>query len=169
MNDERTGGQVNYNASTDKFTTNNYGLDINTKRIEGFGKLGYVFPQKKYKSIGLQLSAFDHKQDSYFGFTTYNAHQQNFYSNLIYQSIINTTIHKFRTGLSFVYDNYDELFNTTDYKRTEIVPGAFFEYTYTPSTKFDVVAGIREDHNNLYGWFTTPRLNADMNRLKELR
>ncbi len=159
LNDDRTGGEVDYNASEDKFTSNHYGLGINTKRIEGFGKIGYVFPQKKYKSIGLQLSAFDHKQDSYFGFTTYNAHQQNFYSNLIYQSIINTTIHKFRTGLSFLYDNYDELLNSTTYKRTEIVPGAFFEYTWSPSTKFDVVAGIREDHNSLYGWFTTPRLN----------
>src|SRR4029077_17572563 len=109
--DQRTGGQVNYNAANDKFTTNNYGLEINTKRIEGFAKLGYVFPQKKYKSIGLQLSAFDNKQDSYFGMTTYNGHQQNFYSNLIYQSIINTTIHKFRTGLSFVYDKYNEQFN----------------------------------------------------------
>jgi len=159
LNDERTGGQLNYNASTDKFTTNNYGLEINTRRIEGFGKLGYVFPQKKYQSIGLQLSAFDHKQDSYFGFTTYNAHQQNFYSNLIYQSIIHTTIHKFRTGVSFLYDKYDEFFDSTKYKRTEITPGAFFEYTYSPTQKFDIVAGIREDHNSLYGWFATPRIN----------
>ncbi len=159
LNDNRTGGQINYNASTDKFTTNNYGLGINTKRIEGFGKLGYVFPQKKYKSIGLQLSAFDHQQNSYFGFTTYNAHQQNFYSNLIYQSIINTTINRFRTGLSFLYDKYDETFDSAAYKRTEIVPGAFFEYTWSPATNFDVVAGLREDHNSLYGWFTTPRLN----------
>jgi len=160
LTDDRTGGEVNYKASEDKFTTNNYGLGINTTRVEGFGKIGYVFPQKKYQSIGLQLSAFDHKQDSYFGFTTYNAHQENFYSNLIYQSIINTTIHKFRTGLSFLYDNYDELLDSTTYKRTEVVPGAFFEYTWSPSTKFDVVAGIRGDHNSLYGWFATPRLNA---------
>ena len=160
LTDDRTGGQTNYNASTDKFTTNNYGLEINTKRYEAFGKLGYVFPQKKYKSIGLQLSAFDHTQNSYFGLTNYDAHQQNFYSNLIYQSIIHTTIHKFRTGLSFQYDKYNQDFKTDNYRRTEIVPGAFFEYTYTPSTKFDLVAGIREDHNNLYGWFTTPRLNV---------
>lgn len=159
LNDDKTGGQVNYNASTDKFTTNNYGLGINTKRIEGFGKLGYVFPQKKYKSMGLQLSAFDHQQNSYFGFTTYNAHQQNFYANLIYQSIINTTIHKFRTGLSFLYDKYDETLDSAAYKRTEVVPGAFIEYTWSPVTNFDVVAGLREDHNSLYGWFTTPRLN----------
>ncbi len=159
LNDDRTGGQTNYNEAKDKFTTNSYGLAINTKRVEGFGKLGYVFPQKKYQSIGLQLSAFDHQQDSYFGFTTYNAHQQNFYSNLIYQSIIHSSEHKFRTGLSFVYDKYNELFTSTPYKRTEITPGAFFEYTFSPSTKFDVVAGLREDHNSLYGWFTTPRVN----------
>ncbi|HEY0433551.1 MAG TPA: TonB-dependent receptor, partial [Chitinophagaceae bacterium] len=160
LHDDKTGGQVNYAPRADKFTTNSYGLGINTRRIEGFAKIGYVFPQKKYKSVGLQLSAFDHKQDSYFGLTVYDAHQRNFYSNLIYQSIIHTTAHKFRTGLSFVYDTYDELYKAAQYKRTEIVPGLFGEYTFSPSAKFDLVAGIREDHNSLYGWFTTPRLNV---------
>ena len=98
--------------------------------------------------------------------TNYNAQQQNFYSNLIYQSIINNTTHKFRTGLSFVYDKYNEDFKTNNYKRTEIVPGAFFEYTYTPSDKFDIVAGIREDYNSIFGWFTTPRLNARFEPVK---
>ncbi len=32
LNDKKTGGQVDYNESTDKFTTNSYGLAINTKR-----------------------------------------------------------------------------------------------------------------------------------------
>lgn len=166
LDDKKTGGQVNYNASTDKFTTNNYGLGIDTRRAEGFGKIGYVFPQKKYQSVGLQLSAFDHKQNSYYGMTNYNAQQQGFYSNLIYQSIIHTTIHKFRTGLSFVYDKYNEDFKTDNFKRTEIVSGAFFEYTFTPSDRFDIVAGIREDRNNLYGWFTTPRLNVRYEPIK---
>ena len=166
LDDKRTGGQVDYNAAKDKFTTNKYGLEINTRRVEGFGKIGYVFSQKKYQSIGLQLSAFDHKQNSYFGLTNYNAQQQNFYSNFIYQSIINNTTHKFRTGLSFVYDKYNEDFKASNYKRTEIVPGAFFEYTYTPSDKFDLVAGIREDYNSIYGWFTTPRLNARYEPIK---
>ncbi len=159
LNDHRTGGEVDFNPSADKFTTNHYGLGIDTKRYEGFSKIGYVFPGKKYKSIGLQLSAFDHQQDSYFGMTKYNARQQNFYGNLIYQSIIRTTAHKFRTGLSVVSDNYNEEFNSIDYKRTETVPGVFFEYTFTPVDKFNVVAGLREDHNNLFGWFTTPRLH----------
>ncbi|HVG15732.1 MAG TPA: TonB-dependent receptor [Chitinophagaceae bacterium] len=160
LDDRKTGGQVNYLASRDKLQANNYGLGINSRRVEAFGKLGYVFPQKKYQSLGLQLAAFSHKTDSYFGLTTYNAQQENFYSNLIYQSIINNTAHKFRTGLSFSYDRYNEDFKGANYKRTELVPGAFFEYTFTPSPKFDLVAGIREDHNSLYGWFTTPRLHA---------
>jgi outer membrane receptor for ferrienterochelin and colicin len=159
LNDQKTGGQVDFDPSTDKFTTNHYGLGINTKRYEGFSKIGYIFPGKKYKSVGLQLSAFDHRQDSYFGLTKYNARQQNFYGNLIYQSIIGTTVHKFRTGLSFVSDHYNEDFNAINFKRTESVPGAFFEYTFTPVDQFNIVAGIREDHNSLFGWFTTPRLH----------
>src|SRR4030095_6323108 len=106
-----------------------------------------------------QLSSFQHKQDSYFGLTTYNAKQNNFYSNLIYQSIIGTTAHKFRTGISFVYDNYKEDFRNTGYTREEAVPGAFFEYTYDPTDKFSVIAGLRVDHNSLYGFLVTPRLH----------
>jgi outer membrane receptor for ferrienterochelin and colicins len=59
-----------------------------------------------------------------------------------------------------VYDDYNELLNTTTYKRTEVVPGAFAEYSYKYKTKFDLVAGLRADHNSLYGWFVTPRLNV---------
>ncbi len=159
LDDSRTGGEVDFKPSKDKFTTNRYGLGIDTRRYEGFAKFGYVFPGKKYKSLGLQLSAFRHEQDSYFGMTTYNAEQNNFYANLIYQSIIGTSAHKFRTGGSFVTDKYDEVFSNNLYKRTEKVPGAFFEYTYTPVEKINVVAGIRADHNSLFGWFATPRLH----------
>ena len=166
LNDKKTGGEVDYNAVTDKYTDNHYGLGINTERYEAFGKIGYVFPEKKYKSIGLQLAAIDHQQDSYFGLTKYDARQQNFYSNLIYQSIINNTNHKFRTGISFLYDQYNENFNANNYKRKEIVPGAFFEYTYDYLTKLSVVAGIRTDHNNLFGWFVTPRINVKYEPIK---
>jgi outer membrane receptor for ferrienterochelin and colicin len=158
--DGLTGGQTNFNPDKDKFTTRSYGLGIKTNRYEVYAKAGYVFPEKKYKSIGLQLSAFDHKQDSYFGMTSYYGRQKNFYANLIYQSIIGTTAHKFRTGLSFLSDNYNELFNATRYERQETVPGAFFEYTFTPVEKFNIVAGMRADHNSLFGWFATPRLHV---------
>lgn len=160
LKDDKVGGVVDFNPDTDKFSTHHYGLGITTKRYEGFLKVGYVFPEKKYKSIGWQFSTFNHDQQSYFGAVAYNAKQQNFYTNLIYQSIIGTTANKFRTGLSFVSDKYDEQFKSIGFNRKELVPGAFFEYTYSYLDKFSVVAGMRADHNNLYGWFATPRIHV---------
>jgi outer membrane receptor for ferrienterochelin and colicins len=159
LNDKKIGGQTSFEPNSDRGYTRNYGLGIQIKRYEFFGKLGYIFPQQKYKSIGLQLNAIDHDQSSYFGLTNYNAHQKSIYGNLIYQSIFNSTIHKYRTGLSFQLDQYDELFNLNTYKRKESVPGVFFEYTYTPNDKLGIILGIRTDNNNLFGAFTTPRFN----------
>lgn len=158
MVDDKTGGQLAFDKSH-RSAANLYGLGIKTNRYEGFAKVGYVFPEKKYQSIGLQLSAISHEQDAYFGLTPYNAKQKTFYSNLIYQNIIGTVDHKFRTGLSLAADKYDELYRTQSFQRNEVVPGAFFEYTFTPGEKFSAVAGLRADRNNLFGWFATPRLN----------
>ncbi len=159
LSEDKTGGQVNFDPGKDKYTQNSYGLGIKTDRKEIFTKLGYVFPGKKYKSFGWQLAASEHRQYSYFGLTKYDASQKQFYSNFIYQSIIGNTNHKFKTGFSVNYDKYNEGFKDNLYRRTEIVPGIFGEYTYSYLTKLNVVAGIRIDNNNLYGWFATPRLH----------
>ncbi|MBK7433771.1 MAG: TonB-dependent receptor [Chitinophagaceae bacterium] len=159
LNDDRTGGELSVNPSTDKLTPRKYGLGISTQRYEGFAKIGYVFPQKKYKSIGLQLATISHRQDAYFGLTTYDARQETVYANLIYQSIIGSTKHKFRMGTSFAYDRYREDYRLVNYDRTEAVPGVFFEYTWAPLEQFTVVAGLRADHNSLFGFFATPRLH----------
>lgn len=157
--DNKTGGQVSFDPDKHQLTTDYYGLGIDTRRYEAFGKLGYVFPEKKFKSFGLQLSTFRHEQDSYFGLTNYKATQTNFYSNFIYQSIIGNTNHKFRAGASLQTDQYNELFKTMRFERSEIVPGAFFEYTYSYLKKLDLILGLRGDHNNLFGFFLTPRMH----------
>lgn len=157
LRDNRTGGQIDFDPDTDRLTTNRYGLGFDINRYEAFAKIGYVFPQNTHRSIGLQLSGTAYDQKSYFGLRTYDAEQRNAYANLIYQSIIGTVEHKYRTGLSMMYDRYNEHYIGQRFARTEIVPGGFFEYTYSPSANFDAVLGIRGDYNNLYGWFATPR------------
>ena len=156
--DDKQGGMMNFKSS-DKHSTSVYGLGINTERYEGFAKMGYVFAGKKYKSIGLTLSGYNHDQKSFFGINNYNANQKNAFANLIYQSIIGNANHKFRAGLSLNADKFEEEFLNSIYKRNETVAGSFFEYTWTASDKFSAVAGIRADHNNIYGWFATPRLH----------
>ena len=157
--DRKTGGEMDFDPAEDKLGTRHYGVGIATDRYELFGKIGYVFPEKKFKSIGLQVSAFNHDLQSYFGTTAYSGRQQNFYANLIYQSIIGNTNHKFRTGLSFAGDWYKETFRQQVYDRTEQVPGAFFEYTYSRGERFSMILGLRADHNNLFGYFLTPRFH----------
>ncbi|MEI5985574.1 MULTISPECIES: TonB-dependent receptor domain-containing protein [Sphingobacterium] len=165
LHDDRVGGQIDFNEDTDKFTTNQYGLGFKNERIEGFGKLGYVFPTNKHRSIGLQLSASRYKQESFFGLNAYDSEQKSMYANLLFQDIISDVTHKYKVGASIQYDDMDEQLSrvnsTNDYDynfgRKESVAGAFLEYTFSPSEKFDAVLGIRQDYNNLYGWFTTPR------------
>lgn len=157
LKDDRTGGQIDFNKNTDKGGTNRYGLGFDNQRVEGFAKIGYVFPNNRLRSIGLQLSASNYKQDSYFGLTTYQSEQTSGYANLIYQDVIGSVAHKYKVGASFTYDDYNEDINTYGYKRKEAVSGIFAEYTYSPSEQFDAVLGLRQDYNSLYGWFTTPR------------
>ncbi|MCX6185547.1 MAG: TonB-dependent receptor, partial [Bacteroidetes bacterium] len=131
-------------------------------------KIGYVFEKQRYKSIGLQVNGSSQNYDNYFGKNLYTGWQQSMYSNLIYQSIINNSNHKFRTGISNVMDVLDEnLVNDQKssthiyyFKRNEIVTGAFFEYTYSYLAKFTLVAGNRIDYNNLFGWYWVPRLHV---------
>lgn len=163
LDDNRLGGEIDFAPERDRLTTNAYGLEINTDRKEVWGKVGYVFPSAPYQSIGLIVSAVDYQQASYFGLTTYDAAQQTAYANLIWQSIFKDTNHKYRAGLSFINDQYDELFDSTNYNRREIVPGAFFEYTWAASEKLSLVAGLRGDYHNLFGFFATPRLHVKYN------
>lgn len=157
LSDDRTGGEIDFNKSSDRLSTNRYGLGFDIDRVEGFAKIGYVFPNHKLRSIGLQLSGSHFRQNSYFGITTYDNEQNSGYANLLYQDVIGNVKHKYRAGLSVSYDKYNENILQHAFNRTETVSGAFVEYTYAPDEKFDAVLGLRQDYNNIYGWFTTPR------------
>ncbi len=157
--DDKVGGQMAFDKSLNRDSTNPYGVGINTKRVEGWYKTGYVFSEKRYKSMGIQLYALNHQQNSFFGLRNYEAKQETYYANFIYQSIIGNTNHQFKTGLSFLSDHYDEVFEVNYFRRLEQSSGAFFEYTYDYHEKFNLIAGMRVDYNNLFKWVITPRLH----------
>ena len=159
LNDEKQTGQVDFNPKTDKLTTNAWGSEIDTKRFEISTKLGYVNPEIPYQSLGVQMAFSHHDQDSYFGLNEYGIKHNSVYSNAIYNSIIGDSRHKFKTGLSYTYDHYDEMVNLTDYERTENSVGAFFEYSFDNLDKINLTAGIRVDTHNLLGTFVTPRFH----------
>ncbi len=160
LNDEKQLGETGFNPNTDRFTTNAWGSEIDTQRFDGSVKLGYVFPELPFQSFGFQASYSNHSQESYYGLNQYNIDHESVYSNLLFSSIIGSTQHKFKTGISFAYDNYDEQVNTELFNRTDRSAGAFFEYSYTNLEKLSLTAGARLDAHNRLGTFFTPRLHV---------
>jgi outer membrane receptor for ferrienterochelin and colicin len=163
MNDKKQTGETEFNPDNDKGTTHFWGSEINTERFDVSSKVGYVFKDMPYQSIGFQNAFDSHNQESYFGLNQYNIKQSSFYSNLIFNSIINNTMHKFAAGLNFTYDKYQEFVNVNNYSRIDNSVGAFFEYTYDNDDNFSLVAGGRVDNHNRLGFFITPRVHLRYN------
>lgn len=164
--DNKQGGQMSFNKSTDYLRNTFYGSGVNTNRVEAFAKTGFLFPDKPYKSIGTIVNMSYHDQKSFFGLNRYTGNQQYLYTNVIYQSIIKHTYHRFRTGGGYIMDNYNEQYNDSVFTRYESVPGVFGEYTYDKE-RFVVVAGFRADFHNLFGFIPTPRLHLKYNISKK--
>lgn len=163
MNDKKQTGEVNFDPDRDRLTTNYWGSEINTERLDFSSKIGYVFKDMPYQSFGFQNAFTNHNQQSYFGLNQYDIKQQSYYSNLIFSSIISNTMHKFATGLNFSYDKYSEFVNLADVSRIDNSVGAFFEYTYDDNDKFSYILGGRMDYHNRLGAFFTPRLHMKYN------
>ena len=163
MNDKKQAGEVDFDPDRDRGTTNSWGSEINTQRLDLATKVGYVFKDMPFQSIGFQNAFTLHDQNSYYGLNVYDIKQSSFYSNLIFNSIINNTKHKFATGINFAYDNYNEFLGLTDYGRVDNSVGAFFEYTYDNDDNFSLVLGGRVDNHNRLGTFVTPRLHLRYN------
>ena len=139
--------------------------EINTERFDTNFKLGYVNPNIPYQSIGFQMAYSNHIQNSYFGLRNYDIKQNSFYSSFLYNSIISNTMNKFKAGLNFSFDDYNEIVDISkiNYNRIDKSLGAFFEYSYDNLEKISLVAGLRYDiHNNL-GSFLTPRFHLRYN------
>ncbi|MDI1306270.1 MAG: TonB-dependent receptor [bacterium] len=163
MNDKKQTGELDFNPDKDKGTTNYWGSEINTERLDVSTKVGYVFKDLPYQSIGFQNAFNSHNQQSYFGLNQYNIKQSSYYSNLIFNSIISNTMNKFAAGLNFTYDKYQEFVNVNDYSRIDNSVGAFFEYTYDNADNFSIILGGRIDNHNRLGTFLTPRLHVRYN------
>lgn len=161
VDDTREGGQVDF---INENGTNNWGFTNRERRYEVFGKNGYIFPEEELRNIGIIYGANYQERGSSFGLRDLNSQQTNFYLNTIFHDFIGNLTHQFKTGLSLNADQISEDLSTLgieDYRheRQEIVPGAYFEYTYLPDDDFSLVAGVRADYNSFFQkTYISPRL-----------
>lgn len=133
--------------------------DMDINRIEGWSKTGFVFKDKPYNSIGLQLSGLKHTQDGHFGARNYDGEQTSFAANLIGQTILRSTDHVLKLGASFSADAYDETLAENNYFRNESTTGLFAEVNSSFNKYISLVVGVRGDYHNIYGYFVSPRIH----------
>lgn len=162
INEERASGQVSHGGHT---YTDPYRIDMNTDRYEAFIKQAYIFNQEHNTNLALITSGTIHNMDAIYGRKVYNVDQQNAYVSLLFETEFSKQ-HSLSTGLSLNYDRYDQIYLDEDYKGVapgidkETVSGAYAQYTYMPSDKLTVMAGLRADYSDMYGFFVTPRANV---------
>lgn len=164
--DRRRAGQLHSHASEGH--ENSYLINLNTWRVEGFLKNGYVFDPESGSSVAVITAVSYHDQDNTYGLRNWDANQLNVYVNALYQGnfegggLIDND-HRLSAGLSVNYDRYKEFLHLTPYTlhldRDEVVPGIFAEYSYKYAEMLSLVAGVRADYSTRYGFFVTPRMN----------
>ncbi len=157
LRDSKQIGQLDYAPAQHKFGTQFWGGEIQTDKWDFTLKTGYVNPDIPYRSLGFQTAISRHNQDAYFGNRTYDVTYTSFFHHLVYQSILGSTQHKFKAGLQYMTDVYEEKLSLGNINRNEYNFGGFFEYTYDSLENFNLVLGLRVDHHNILGNFITPR------------
>ena len=158
--DRRRGGQLSDTIA------NPYHINLNTWRVEGFMKNGYVFDEESGSSVAVITAVRYHNLANTYGVRDWKADQLNAYLNAIYQGNFEgggevDNDHRLSAGLSLNVDNYHETLNilTDKMDRLEITPGIFAEYSLKYEEMLSLVAGVRADYSTRYGFFVTPRAN----------
>ena len=162
LHESRTGGQ----ATKHHDFADPYKVHLNTTRAELYTKQAYIIDNEKVESVALILSGSYHEQKSMYDRTPYNVYQNNVYASLLYEKEFSPA-HSLSTGLSMNYDGFNENLLQNDvrnvFDRTEVVPGAYLQYTYNLNDKLILLGGIRADYSSLYDFFVTPRVHIKYN------
>ena len=150
--DEKQGGQL------ESHTPNPYRVNMTAKHIDVFAKTGF-FTKKPYQSFGVVYNVKYQNNVGLVGLHQFKGEEKRAYINGMFDGIIGTTIHKYKLGISAVGTDILQQLDSTQNHRVEIVPGAFFEYTYT-GLRFSTVLGQRIDYHSIYGWQYVPRMHS---------
>lgn len=158
LQEEREGGQLLTAA-------NPYRVLIDGRRLDAYMKHAYLLNREHNTNLALTATAYRYDLDGTFGNQTHRTldeRQWGMSSLLMLEHDFNED-HSLSTGLSFNAESADEGLHMGGQDGTvewrEYTPGAYAQYTYTPSYKFTAMAGLRFDHSSLNGNYLTPRMH----------
>lgn len=156
--DRKVGGQTSFFRNEEnQVDTINYGVLINSKHIDIYGKTGF-FGKRPMQSLGIVYNIKHQEIDGFFGLKNFSGLEKRGYINVIYDDIIGTSDHTIKIGTSFVAIDISQQADTLSQKRMELVPGIFAEYTYT-GRRLTGVFGSRYDYHSIFGGQFSPRVH----------
>ncbi len=155
--EDRLGGEMDFDRDMQPSLSNPYGINIKTDRVQGFFKTGIVSTDGR-SAVAFLSNASHHKTKSFYGLNHYDADETRFYGSAILTRDLDPAgINSLNSGVSFIYDTYNEKLYNQNIDRTEKVPGVFAEYTLKPGENFTLMTGFRADFHNMFGTLFTPR------------
>ena len=163
-NEDRHGGQVDYDPDRDKGSLSIYGQSVSLSQVDLYGQVNYLI--KDGLSVLLMGSGLYHDQSSVFGQKNYNADQLFFNSDLVVDYNYGESLNNFKAGLSIRRNKIDENISFVNndlnlsyggsYENHYTVPGIFSE-SILYFGKYSIIAGLRADKHGNFGWKMTPR------------
>lgn len=154
LQEEREGGQM--------LTVDNpYRVLLDSRRAEAYMKHAFLLDREHNTNLAFFANGFLYRLDGTFGPKLYDADQRNLNTQLVLEHDFNED-HNLSTGLSLNAEQLVETLSThsDQLTSTEYTPGAYAQYTYTPSYRLTAMGGLRVDHSSLYNrTYLTPRLH----------
>ncbi len=178
LQEERLGGDLDYEETMFEtmYQDNIYGSKIVNRGANSFLKVGMPVGAAVYDTEeGSELRSnialvadYDHfDEDSYFGLNSYVGVENSVSLNFAYNHYFSAKSLLAVGASSYLQDIDQSLGNNTpwlnaesqyDLSRKENEVGIYGEYTFTPSDRFSLVAGLRGDYNDYFDrTFFTPR------------
>lgn len=160
---ESNGGQMDFDKNENPLISENYGVGITNHRMELFSNQMFKLNAFGDVTFGIKTNYVYSKQESYFGRRSYSGREDNFNSSLNIEKKWSKYKQKLNFGSSFIYDEFQEVFNVNPFRREELVPGIHAEYTLQPQNNITLIGGYRVDFHNIYGNLSAPRFHFKYN------
>lgn len=159
--DERSAGQLP-NLSLNENNSNLFQTMNINRKYDAFAKTGFIL-KSKTQSIGIQYRYMNHQHQAWYGNRYYRGLENFANFNFIFQTAMPKEFNSMKLGLSYQLDYFNEQIDALDISRQERIPGVFAEYSYQDNDKMSIVAGIRGDFHNMYGFWLSPKANFKYN------
>jgi outer membrane receptor for ferrienterochelin and colicins len=131
-----------------------YGEYIHTDRVELAGTYQFPFEEK----LRLDASYNYHHQDSYYGDTHFEAWQEVYFANLLWDKKLGLN-HDLLLGYTHRYQTYlDSTFANSDERK--FIPGLFVQDEMKLRHNLSLLGGLRADHHQDHGLIYSPRFNV---------